>query len=334
MNKYKRRKSYFKILTIAIFLLSIITMGFSTVLGKDVVININGEVKEVFTYANDVETLLNQEKIELKDDEEVYPSLSEEINEGMEINIRKIKTYKIKINNRTIVVKAKGASVQEVLNNLGIKVNKLDIVKPSLDTATDTIEDEFQITIYRVKEEVTKNQTEIDFQIISKENKDLEQGEKNIITPGQKGLQEDTIKSLYINDNLRSQELVSRKVIKEPVTQVEEIGVKNTVSKSPTGDNVIAVYTMKATAYDPSAGSRTASGTRARVGAVAVDPSVIALGSKLYIESTDSWPSYGYAVAEDTGGAIKGNRIDLFFNSNATANKFGRRTVKVYVLGK
>ena len=62
MNKYKRRKSYFKILTIAIFLLSIITMGFSTVLGKDVVININGEVKEVFTYANDVETLLNQEK--------------------------------------------------------------------------------------------------------------------------------------------------------------------------------------------------------------------------------------------------------------------------------
>ena len=91
---------------------------------------------------------------------------------------------------------------------------------------------------------------------------------------------------------------------------------------------------MKATAYDPSAGSRTASGTRARVGAVAVDPSLIALGSKLYIESTDSWPSYGYAVAEDTGGAIKGNRIDLFFNSNATANKFGRRTVKVYVLGK
>ena len=178
MNKYKRRKSYFKILTIAIFLLSIITMGFSTVLGKDVVININGEVKEVFTYANDVETLLNQEKIELKDDEEVYPSLSEEIAEGMEINIRKIKTYKIKINNRTIVVKAKGASVQEVLNNLGIKVNKLDIVKPSLDTATDTIEDEFQITIYRVKEEVTKNQTEIDFQIISKENKDLAQGEK------------------------------------------------------------------------------------------------------------------------------------------------------------
>lgn len=252
----------------------------------------------------------------------------------MEINIRKIKTYKIKINNRTIVVKAKGASVQEVLNNLGIKVNKLDIVKPSLDTATDTIEDEFQITIYRVKEEVTKNQTEIDFQIISKENKDLAQGEKNIITPGQKGLQEDTIKSLYIDDNLSSQELVSRKVIKEPVTQVEEIGVKNTVSKSPTGDNVIAVYTMKATAYDPSAGSRTASGTRARVGAVAVDPSVIALGSKLYIESTDSWPSYGYAVAEDTGGAIKGNRIDLFFNSNATANKFGRRTVKVYVLGK
>ena len=89
---------------------------------------------------------------------------------------------------------------------------------------------------------------------------------------------------------------------------------------------------MEATAYDPTAGSKTAIGTRARVGAVAVDPRVIKLRSRLYIESMDSWPSYGYATAEDTGGAIKGKRIDLFFNSNAEALRFGRRNVKVYVL--
>ncbi|MFT8872201.1 MAG: peptidoglycan-binding protein [Sporolactobacillus sp.] len=61
---------------------------------------------------------------------------------------------------------------------------------------------------------------------------------------------------------------------------------------------------------------------------VAVDPSVIPLGTKLYVEG------YGYAVAADTGGAIKGQKIDLFFNSNADALQWGRRTVKVQILSK
>lgn len=59
---------------------------------------------------------------------------------------------------------------------------------------------------------------------------------------------------------------------------------------------------------------------------VAVDPNVIPLGTKLYIDG------YGYAVAADTGGAIKGQRIDLFFKDNSDALKWGRRTVKVKVL--
>ena len=54
--------------------------------------------------------------------------------------------------------------------------------------------------------------------------------------------------------------------------------------------------------------------------------------SKVYVEGTDSWGDYGQAVAEDVGGAIKGNRIDLFYSSKDTVKKFGRRNVKVYVL--
>ena len=67
-------------------------------------------------------------------------------------------------------------------------------------------------------------------------------------------------------------------------------------------------------------------GTLAHWGTVAVDPSVIPLYSRLYI------PGYGFAVAGDTGGAIVGNRIDLFFPSYSDAIRFGRRTVTVYVL--
>lgn len=96
--------------------------------------------------------------------------------------------------------------------------------------------------------------------------------------------------------------------------------------------------TMTATAYDDSYASNgkwgavTALGTKLRPGVVAVDRRVIPLGTKLYIESMDSWPDYGFAVAEDTGGAIKGNKIDLFFKDTDTVWKFGRRKVKVYVL--
>ncbi|MEG2570833.1 MAG: 3D domain-containing protein, partial [Clostridia bacterium] len=74
-------------------------------------------------------------------------------------------------------------------------------------------------------------------------------------------------------------------------------------------------------------------GAVARVGLIAVDPRVIPLGTRLYITSMDGkrWV-YGYAVAADTGGAIKGNKIDLFFNTEAECYDFGRQKAKVYIL--
>ncbi len=102
-------------------------------------------------------------------------------------------------------------------------------------------------------------------------------------------------------------------------------------------------YVMIATAYDLSFDSTgklpgmdgygiTKSGTYAKVGTVAVDPTVIPLGTKLYIEYADGSGAYGYATAEDTGSAIKGYRVDLFFNTYQECIEFGRRRVVVYVL--
>jgi len=93
------------------------------------------------------------------------------------------------------------------------------------------------------------------------------------------------------------------------------------------------VLTMSATAYDPSpatigrgATGRTRLGYYATYGHVAVDPRVIPLGSLLYVEG------YGLALASDTGGAIKGRRIDLCYDSRSRANAFGRKQVRVHVL--
>ena len=103
-------------------------------------------------------------------------------------------------------------------------------------------------------------------------------------------------------------------------TELSHNGVPNKYSR---------VLTMQASAYsaqDPGNGNYTATGSRLKKGIVSVDPKLIPLGTKLYIEG------YGYAVADDVGGAIKGHRIDLAYDSRSEALQFGRQTVKVYVL--
>jgi len=76
----------------------------------------------------------------------------------------------------------------------------------------------------------------------------------------------------------------------------------------------------------------TATGTRAKVGTIAVDPRVIPLGTKVYVEGLYGAKNYGYATAEDTGGAIKGQIIDLYFNTHRETINWGRQQVNVYIL--
>lgn len=114
-------------------------------------------------------------------------------------------------------------------------------------------------------------------------------------------------------------EIIVKTVPVKPVVQTERGAVQY--------DKCI---TMEASAYLPSDGGGsgiTATGAVARHGIVAVDPRVIPLGTKVFI------PGYGIAVAADTGGAIKGQRIDLCMESYHDAIQFGRRDISVYVLG-
>lgn len=139
----------------------------------------------------------------------------------------------------------------------------------------------------------------------------------------------------YVGQKLLSTTEIKVEQPKEPVKQEENKNNNNNNNtdnnNSNNGLNYSKVLNMNATAYSPDPAenggySVTALGTPLRRGVVAVDRRVIPLGTKLYIEG------YGYARAEDTGGAIKGNRIDLLFNTKAECRNFGRRTVKVYIL--
>lgn len=120
---------------------------------------------------------------------------------------------------------------------------------------------------------------------------------------------------------------ITKKVQAAPVTA-------KATSKSP--QDFEKVLDVRATAYAPGPhdngkwGDKTHIGTTVRPGIIAVDPNVIPLGSRVYIEYPDGTGQY--AVAEDTGGAIKGNRIDVALSSVGKAYDFGIQKAKVYVL--
>lgn len=95
--------------------------------------------------------------------------------------------------------------------------------------------------------------------------------------------------------------------------------------KSQPVGKITKTLKAEATAYTHT-GNRTASGVWPRVGLVAVAPRVIPLGTRMYVEG------YGFTIAADTGGAIKGQSIDVFFDTEKECFQWGRRHPTVHIL--
>jgi len=147
---------------------------------------------------------------------------------------------------------------------------------------------------------------------------------------GQNGKVVSTYRLIEDDGKVVGKELIKTERV-EPTPEIVHVGRQGFTTSRSSFDRS-KVMTMHASAYDPSAGRgsratfRTATGLRAQYGVVAVDPRVIPLGTHLYVEG------YGFAKAADTGGAIKGNRIDLCYNSYGEAIRFGRKSVRVHIL--
>ena len=85
--------------------------------------------------------------------------------------------------------------------------------------------------------------------------------------------------------------------------------------------------TLKVKAYAYTGGGYTFTGTKAKYGTLAVDPKVIPYGTKVYIKELNK-----VFTAEDCGGGIKGNKIDIYMNSKSACNKWGVRTITIQIL--
>ena len=253
----------------------------------------------------------------------------------------KTHVYEIDNNGTVKTYKTSCKTVKELLSDLKIKVDDDDIVIPELDTE---LKSEGKISIIKVDVKVIEKEVEAPFKTIKKKNKELTHKQSKILIQGVNGKNKVKCKEYYAGDKLIKEEVIHVETLVKPIDQVFEEGTKDVFTNDRGDFTARKAIKMVATAYEAgprSTGKRpgdkgygiTASGARAKRGTVAVDPRVIPLGTKLYIKSlTPGVPDYGFAIAQDTGGAIKGNKIDLFMDTVWECLQFGRRPVMVYIL--
>lgn len=297
------------------------------------------QILTVKTVSRSVGAFLDAQNIVLEEHDEVYPPRSAELKNNLQITVSRAYPLNIIIAGELLTVRTTDKTVGKILEKNNISLGEMDLVSPSLDSV---VNQNTEIVITKVSLETVAETAEIPFETVSVENSNMERGQTKVVTQGANGVKELLYTVTYHNGEEVSRELSGEEVITQPVNRVVQYGTKmKTVSRGgtvsrPSGDlSYSKVLTCTATAYDhESLGGNgiTASGRKLQRGIVAVDPRVIPLGTRLYIESLDSSADYGYAVAADTGGAIKGNKVDLAMGSRSESLNFGRRSVRVYVL--
>ena len=302
---------------------------------KTLTISIDGKEETFVTYKGTVQDVLQDKNIAVGVKDKVQPSLESKVSEKETIKIKSAIPVEITANGVQLEVQSADGTIGEMLKNeeealqeYGIKFNEdIDEVSPSLDSQ---IEDNMRVQIVNVeKKELVQNEP-INFETIVEKDESLDKSVSKVKSEGVNGEKEVTYEVVYRDGVETSRNVTSTKTITEPKN---EIVIKGTgqvyASRGGESINYKEKLNCVATAYS---GDRTTATGRSPVrnpggmSTIAVDPSFIPLGSKVYVEG------YGFATAEDTGGAIKGNKIDVVMDTNAQSRNWGVRNVKIYIL--
>lgn len=311
---------------------------------KQVGIAVGGQEKKIWTTAETVKELLSENEIQVGEHDKVQPGLSEKVTGNMNVKIDPAFSLKLVNGGKEQKVWSTSTTVADFLKQQGITLKDSDRVEPSLDKVVKANDVVNVVRVEKVTDvvEETKN-----FTVISKKDSDLSKGKEKVVQEGKNGKVEKKYEIVKENGKEVSRKLVSEKVVEESQDKIVNVGTKVLVaqvsrgrsssssssaeaSAAPSGGREFYVSSTAYTASCNGCSGHTATGINLKsnpnVKVIAVDPSVIPLGSKVYVEG------YGYAVAADTGGAIKGNKIDVFFSSKSDAYRWGRKTIKVKIL--
>ena len=287
------------------------------------------------------------------DDKATVPDLSSQMvfvttgGRGYDVTLAADQTVTVRRNGETQTVKSRKESISRLLERMDIVPSPLETVAVNLAGPGVEITVEEEIIYYdRVVEEVA-------FDTVRIANPEMKKGTEQVVQEGADGVRTSIYEVVFSNGQELSRQFVEE-VDSTAVDQIVEYGTAadatvnskstiSSVSKNSDGSGTLtladgstldfsAAKSMTATAYTAGYGGAdyyTATGTSVRVGTVAVDKRVIPLGTKLYIVTNDGIV-YGTAVAEDTG--VKGDKIDLYFDTYQQCINFGRRGCTVYIL--
>lgn len=306
-NEEKASISIMKIICITIILILISGIGVMAVntnLNDVKIVLQNGYEMTALTSKTKVSEILEENNIILEENQKTIPDLDSEISAGESIKITD-KSY-----NEVQIAKISEEGVETTLNQL------LENYAP-------------------ITEKIVVEQVAIPYETITKNTTASGENTTNkVLQEGKDGLKEVTYKIKYQNDVEIEKTVISETVVQEPVNKIVQVRkvVTSRASTLPrtSTTSVSGSTTYKVTAYCPCskccgrASGRTASGTKATAGRTVAASGKFAFGTKLNIGG------HIYTV-EDRGGAVSGNKIDIFVNSHAEALQWGVRYLPVSV---
>ena len=316
-------------LIIGLAVASIVTVTFVVNMRKTIEISIDGKKETVVTYKGTVKEVLESEGVELLPKDKVEPALSDKVSEDEQINIKKAVEVKLVANSKELTIDTAEETIgdmiqseSEELKNQGIEFREgVDEITPALDTK---IEKDMQVQLVKVevKEEIAKEVLPYDTAVET--DSELDSSIEEVIQEGVSG-EKEVIYEVVLKDGKEVGRTVkASRVISAPVTEITSVGTKVQLASASRGvESYGNTMYFEATAYY--GGGITATGlvpvsaNSAGRGTIAVDPRVIPLGSLVYVEG------YGEAIAADTGGAVKGNIIDVYVDSYSEAINWGRK---------
>ncbi|NNU85163.1 DUF348 domain-containing protein [Geobacillus sp. BMUD] len=304
---------------------------------KEVTLTVNGKKKKIWTTADTVAELLRSQHVAVGPHDKVAPALSVKIQKGMDIGVEKAFPVYVNVGGKQQQVWTTSTTVADFLKQQGIQLGQLDRIEPSLH---ETVKEQMTIRVIRVKKVTDVVEEPVDFAVVTKRDDSLPKGERRVIQPGEKGTVQKTYEVTLENGKETARKLIAAKMVKESKARIVAIGTKTVRPvaapdrpSSRGSDHAAKEFYVTATAYTAycagcsgitSTGINLRKNPSAKV--IAVDPSVIPLGSKVYVEG------YGYAIAADTGSGIRGYKIDVFFPERSDAFRWGRKRVKIRVL--
>jgi uncharacterized protein YabE (DUF348 family) len=275
-------------------------------------------VRQVETPAKTVGQALAEANVQLYLGDRIQPDLNTPLTPGMHIQVEPSLPVQVEVDGRLIRSRTLHSTVIDVLNDLGVRLIGQDYTRPALDAS---IEADTLIRVMRVREEFLIEQEPILFETQQVFDPELEL-DTSTTRDGKNGVRQKRIRVRYENGEEVARQVEDDLVLQPPVNRVTRYGTQVVVRTLDTPNGPIEYWRhlrAYATSYSaltsgtPASASwygRTATGARMQKGIIAVDPAVIALGTKVYV------PGYGVGAALDTGSGVRGRWLDLGYDDD------------------